>query len=190
MSAPHIPITGLLRAWREGDQEAGEEVMGVVYGQLRLLAGRYFSGERPGHTLQPTALVHEACVKLMEAEVQWTDRVHFFALAAGIMRRILVDHARLRDRVKRGGEFEMRSLDEAMVFSDERSSLVIDLDEALSRLEAVDPRKSRIVEMLYFGGLSYEEIAGAVEVSTATVHRELKFAKAWLLAQLQPGGGG
>ncbi len=177
-------VTRLLLDWRQGDENALNDLLPQVYEELRRLARRNMRGERKNHTLETTALVHEAYVRLIEADVAWQDRVHFFAVAAGMMRRILIDHARAARRVKRGGGADKVGLDEALAISDAPDKDVIDLDEALKALAEKDPRKSRILELHYFGGLSYEEIAEAVSVSPATVHRELRFSKAWLHQQL------
>ncbi len=180
-------VTSLLHAWREGDREALDRLMPIVYDQLRSIAGSCFKAENPGHTLQATAVVHEAFLRLAGSDVEWQDRVHFLAIAARTMRRILVDHARGRRRARRGSGEIPFSLDEALVLSSESSEpddRVVDLDEALSRLALFDPRKAGILEMLYFGGLTYAETAGALDISEATVHRELKLARAWLRHEL------
>ncbi len=158
--------------------------MPLVYDELRALAQQRISNERPDHTLGATALVHEAYLRLAGSEVEWTNRVHFFALAAGMMRRILVDHARARGRVRRGDGVRMVSLDEAALVADE-STDVVALDESLRRLAGIDERKSRAVELYYFGGLTYGEVAEALGVSTATVDRDLRMAKAWLYRDLR-----
>jgi RNA polymerase sigma factor (TIGR02999 family) len=142
--------------------------------------------ERPGHTLRATALVHEAYLRLADAEVDWQDRAHFFAIAARVMRRILVEYARAHTRHKRGSGQVHVPLDEAVVVGPEAAAIVEDLDEALERLAAIDARKSEIVQLLFFGGLTYEETAAALDISPATVHRELKLAKAWLLREMLP----
>jgi len=184
MASPAL-VTSLLRAWRDGDPEALNDLMPIVYEQLRSIAGGYFRSEKPS-TLQATAVVHEAFIRLAGADVQWQDRVHFLAIAARTMRRILVDHARTRGRARRGGGEIVFSLDEALVVSGEPDDRVAELDLALTSLATVDPRKAEILEMLYFGGLTYEEIAGALGISEATVHRELKLARAWLKHELKP----
>jgi RNA polymerase sigma factor (TIGR02999 family) len=178
-------VTSLLRAWREGDAEALNDLMPIVYDQLRSIAGSYFRSERSDNTLQATAVVHEAFIRLAGSEVEWQDRVHFLAIAARTMRRILVDHARTRRRVRRGGGEAPLALDEALVVSNEPDERVVELDEALTSLAAMDARKAAILEMLYFGGLTYLEIAGALDISEATVHRELKLARAWLKHELK-----
>jgi len=178
------PITELLREWREGKREALDRLPPVVYDELHQLARRYMRGERAGHTLQPTAVVHEAYLRLVNADVPWQDRVHFFAVAARLMRRILVDHAKSRRRAKRGGGGVRVTLEDALVVSAEPPPELVVLDEALEELAARDDRKARIVELHFFGGLTYDELAEAVQVSTATVHRELRLAKAWLQREL------
>ncbi len=180
-------VTRLLQQWRGGNQEALDQLMPVVYDELRRLAKRCLYSERPGHTLRATALVHEAYLRLMDADVGWQDRAHFYAVAARVLRRILVEYARSHTRQKRGGGEEMVPLDEAMVVGPQAASTVLDLDEALQRLNVLDPRKSEIIQLLFFGGLTYEETAAALDISPATVHRELKLAKAWLHRELAEG---
>jgi RNA polymerase sigma factor (TIGR02999 family) len=148
------------------------------------LASGYLLSERPGHTLPATALVHEAYLRLVEADVAWTDRVHFYAVAARVMRRILVDHAKTNRRQKRGGGADRISLEQAIVVSPEGPSGILELDEALHRLAALDERKCQVVELLFFGGMTYDETAAALDISPATVHRELRMAKAWLHREL------
>ncbi len=181
----HNSVTQLLRRWQEGEKQAADELMPQVYSELRRLARRQIRRERVDLSLAATGLVHEAYVRLVDAEVSWHDRVHFFALAARAMRRVLVDRARARGRAKRGGGATMVTLDEQRQAVPGRAFDVLDLDEALQRLEALDRRKCEVVELHFFGGLTYEEIAGALKVSEATVHRELRFAKAWLYKELQ-----
>lgn len=186
MSVP--PLTQMLRAWRQGDDTARDAVVTLVYDQLRGMARRHLEGEGSGHTLQPTALVHEAYLRLADADVEWQDRVHFYAIAARVMRRILVDHAKARSRIKRGAGAERISLSKVELIAPIEPD-VLELDQALDRLAAFDDRKSRVVELLYFGGLTCEEAATAVDVSVATLQRELKMAKAWLVHELrQPPG--
>ena len=181
-------ITILLQQARQGRREAADELMPMVYDQLRRLAESYLSNERPGHTLVATALVHEAYLRLAGADVDWRDRVHFFAVAAKQMRYILVDHAKSRGRIKRGSGGGQVSLDDVTLAYEEAPLDVIAVDEALKRLAEFDARKSEAVELLYFGGLTYEETAEAMGTSVATVQRELKIAKAWLHTQLKGGG--
>ncbi len=178
-------VTVLLDAWRSGDSAALEQLTPLVYNELRRLAQRYMRSERAGHTLQATAVVNEAFVKLIDMEVPWQDRAHFFAVAARLMRRILVDHAKAHRRVKRGGPITTLSLDEALVVGEEKDQDLVALDEALTRLAGFDERKSNIVELHYFGGLTYDEMAEALGISPATVHRDLRMAKAWLHNELQ-----
>jgi RNA polymerase sigma factor (TIGR02999 family) len=177
-------VTRLLREWGGGNKAALDELMPLVYQQLRKLASICLSSERPDHTLRATALVHEAYLRLVEANVAWQDRVHFFAVSARLLRRILVDHARAHNRQKRGGDAETISLDEAVMIGPQTAGEIVALDEALERLATHDRRKSEIVELLSFGGLTYDETATALEISPATVHRELKMAKAWLRREL------
>ena len=177
-------ITQLLVDYRSGDAQALDKLLPLVYDQLRHLAGGFLRGERPGHTLAATALVHEAYLKLVGSEVNYQDRVHFFSVAARVMRRLLVDHARTRSRGKRGGGAPKLSLDDAIVVASEPSEDLLNLDDALTRLAGFDERKSRIIELMYFGGLTYAETAAALEISETTLHREHVLAKAWLHQQL------
>ncbi len=178
-------ITQLLRAWGDGNQAALDRLMPLVYAQLRQAAHRYMARERRGHTLQTTALVNEVYVRLAKArEMRWQDRVHFFALSAQMMRRILTDYARARQYAKRGGGAQVVSLDEAPEVSPKPRADLLALDDALKRLAAVDERKSRVVELRYFGGLSVEETGEVLKVSPETVMRDWKLAKAWLLREL------
>jgi RNA polymerase sigma-70 factor, ECF subfamily len=184
MSPDRQDVTKLLQQWRGGNREALDELMPIVYEELRRLASRCLYAERPGHTLRATALVHEAYIRLMDADIGWQDRAHFYAVAARVVRRILVEYARTHSRQKRGGGEEMVPLDEAVVVGPQAASTVLDLDEALQRLAALDERKSDIIQLLFFGGLTYDETAAALDISPATVHRELKLAKAWLHREL------
>ncbi len=178
-------VTQLLAAWRSGDTGHLDRLLPLVYAELHQLAQRQMRAERPGHTLQATALVHEAFLRLSGADVPWQDRVHFFALAANTMRRVLVDHAKARRRGKRGGGAAHLPLEEALHVRESPSEDVEALDEALERLAARDARKARVVELHYFAGLNYDEIAEALSISPATVDRDLRFAKAWLFADLR-----
>lgn len=178
-------VTQILLEWRSGNEEALKQLMPVVYDELRRLAARYMRSERREHTLQPTALVNEAYIRLVEMKVSWQDRAHFFAVAARLMRRLLVDHARANHRAKREGNVAMLSLDDAAEVSCGPASNVIAVDEALTRLAEFDPRKSEILELRYFGGMSNEEVAEALGVSRATVQRDLRLAKAWLVRELK-----
>ncbi len=178
-------VTQLLVAWSNGDSEALEKLMPLVYDDLRRLARNYMNRERAGHTLQTTALIHEAYLRLIEQkDVKWQNRAHFFAISAQLMRRILVSMARARQADKRGGEARQVSLDEAMVFSEERAAELVALDDAMNELAALDPRRCRVVELRHFGGLSVEETAEVLKVSPDTVMREWKRAKAWLYSEL------
>lgn len=161
--------------------------MPLVYDELRALARRHLRDERPDHTLGATALVHEAWLRLAGADVEWANRLHFFSLAAGVMRRILVDHARKRGRLKRGGGLREVSLDEALVIGGPEPDILA-LDESLRRLAAIDDRKSRVVELHYFGGLTYGEVGDVLGISSATVDRDLRMAKAWLYDDLRGDG--
>ena len=188
-SPPAHRVTQLLVRWREGDPHALDELMPLVYKELRRLAAHYMRGERPGHTLQTSALVNEAYLRLAgHEEIQWQDRAHFFAVAAQAMRRILVDHARRRDNLKRGGGALRVALDDdAVIVSAGRVAEVVALDEALARLAEVAPRKSQLVELRFFGGLSIEETAEVLGVSPGTVMRDWTFAKAWLRREIAGG---
>lgn len=177
-------VTQLLKEWGGGNKAALDELMPVVYQQLRKLASICLRSERPDHTLRATALVHEAYLRLVDADVAWQDRVHFFAVSARLLRRILVDHAKANHRQKRGGGAETISFDEAIMIGPQMPGGIVALDEALQRLAKLDPRKSEIIELLCFGGLTYDEAAAALKISAATVHRELKMAKAWLHREL------
>ncbi len=178
-------ITRLLHDWSSGDQAALNKLMPLIYEELRKLAHGYMGHERPGHTLQTTALIHEAYLRLVDQRsAQWQNRVQFFAIAAQLMRRILVDYARRRKYQKRGGNAVKVPLEENTVLSTERSEEVVALDGALERLAVVDPRKARVVELRYFGGLEIPEIAEALGISPATVTRDWRMAKAWLRSEL------
>jgi RNA polymerase sigma factor (TIGR02999 family) len=178
-------VSRLLIAWRDGDQTALARLAPLVYDELHTMARRHLRDERPDHTLQTTALIHEAYLRLCGADVAWEGRVHFLAVAARMMRRILVDHARGRARAKRGGGDAPITLDDAIVASPERPDDLLALDEALEQLSTLDERKAHAVELHYFGGLTYEETAAALDVSPATVDRELRMAKAWLYRELR-----
>ncbi len=184
MSEDRELVTRLLQQWSSGDKEALDELMPLVYQQLRKLASRCLRDERPDHTLRATALVNEAYLRLVDAKVEWQDRVHFFAIAARLLRRILVDHAKAHRSQKRGGGADKIPLDEAIVVAPGASEELLELDDALKRLADQDQRKSELIELLFFGGLTYDEAAAALGVSPATVHRELVMAKAWLHREL------
>jgi RNA polymerase sigma factor (TIGR02999 family) len=174
-------LTQLLMAWTEGDKSALETLTPLVHKELRRLAHHYMKGERPGHTLQTTALVNEAYLKLIDQKrVKFKNRSQFFALAATLMRHILVDHARDRQSLKRGGGALKVSLEKALIVSGDRDEDLVALDEALVRLATVDVRKSKVVELRFFGGLSVKETAEALDISAITVMREWRMAKAWL----------
>jgi RNA polymerase sigma factor (TIGR02999 family) len=178
-------VTQLLRAWSEGDESALEKLMPVVYTELRRAARRYMAHQPPDHTLQATALVNEVYLRLVNfSEVSWQDRAHFFAFCSKLMRQILVDFARSRLRLKRGGEAAHVSLDQALLVSPDVPADLLALDGALTRLGTVDARKSQVVEMRFFGGLSVEETAEVLKVSQETVLRDWKLAKVWLLREL------
>jgi RNA polymerase sigma factor (TIGR02999 family) len=178
-------ITQLLLAWSDGDQGALARLTPLVYAELRRLARRYMGRESPGHTLQTTALVHEAWLRLIDQRrVRWQNRAHFFGISAQLMRRILVDMARSRNYLKRGGGARQVELEEPLVGSQERDADLSALDEALDALAAFDPRKARVIELRFFGGLSVEETAEVLKVSTDTVTRDWIAAKAWLYHEL------
>ena len=179
-------VTDLLVHWSEGDQEALNKLIPLVYDELHKLASRYLRRERRDHTLQTTAVVHEAYLKLVnQRDANFENRLHFFAVAAQIMRRILVDYARRHHASKRGGDLYKLSLDEALVTSKEKGADLLALDEALERLAAIDPRQSRVVELRIFAGLTLEETAQALNISPSTVRREWSMAKAWLHRQIK-----
>ena len=178
------PITRLLHQAREGDARALEELLPIVYEELRRMAGGLMRGERPGHTLQPTALVHEFYAKLVDRDLDLEDRGHFFSLAARAMRRILVDHARTKGRAKRGGRPQPVTLEAAMLVGDAPSEALIDIDEALRELEQMHARQCHVAELHYFAGATHEEIAGYLGLSTKTIQRDLKLATAWIRSRL------
>jgi RNA polymerase sigma factor (TIGR02999 family) len=183
-------ITHLLLAWGDGDESALEALAPLVEEELRRRAHRYMSGERAGHTLQTTALVNEAYLRLVDSQrVRWQNRAHFFAVSAQLMRRILVDFARSRGYQKRGGGVQHVELEEAAVVAEDRGAELVALDEALKALAELDERQSRVVELRYFGGLSVEETGEVLNVSSATVRRDWTFARAWLQRELSNRGG-
>lgn len=185
---PAGEVTQLLVDWRNGDRAALDRLMPLVYRELHRLASAYMRRESPGHTLQTTALVNEAYLKLVDQKnVRWQNRAHFFGIAAQVMRCILVDHARAHARVKRGGGEHRLSLDEVAVVSRQRAREFVLLDDALKALAETDPRKSRIVEMRFFVGLSIEEIAEVEKLSLRTIEREWRKAKAWLYLAIEEG---
>ena len=178
-------ITELLQAWSQGDRAAFDQLAPVVYTELRRLARRYMVRERPDHTLQPTALVHEAYMRLAEfRSLHWKNRIHFFAISAQVMRRVLVDFARSRERRKRGGTPQRLSLDECANLGVHHDAALLALDDALTALASQDARKCQVVEMKFFGGLSTDEIARSLRVSPETVLRDWKLAKLWLLREM------
>lgn len=180
-------VSRLLVAWRHGDPQAARRLMPLVYDELRRLSRHYLRRERPGHTLQPTALVHEAFLRLVGKDhPQWRDRAHFFAVAAQQMRRILVDHARAHGADKRGGDALRITLDDAMVFQDRPAEDLLALDEALHALAELDDRKAKIIELRYFAGMTLQEVAALFDLSMATVNNESRLARAWLLRRLRP----
>ena len=190
MNAP-VPgqVTELLRAWGEGDEAALEQLLPIVEAELRRLARAYMARERRGHTLQTTALVNEAFLRLADARrVRWQDRAHFLGISARLMRRVLVDHARARGYQKRGGGVQRVALDDAVGAAPPLDVDLVALDRALEALTQVDERKSRVIEMRFFGGLTVEETAEALRVSTDTVKRDWRLAKLWLLRELEGEG--
>jgi RNA polymerase sigma factor (TIGR02999 family) len=184
-------ITQLLQSWSQGDQNAAEKLMPIVYGELHRLAQRYMSDERPGHILQTTALVNEAYVRLVDsAHANWESRTHFFGVCAQVMRRILVDWARSRQALKRGGEERVLDLREALAVAKQPGTDLVAIDDALIALAAFDLRKGQVVELRFFGGLSVKETAEVLKVSPETVQRDWKLAKSWLQRELSRGHSG
>ena len=174
-------VSQLLMNWSEGDKAALDQLIPLVHAELRRLAKRYMGRQNPGHTLQTSALINEAYLRLVDQQsVQWQDRAHFFAVSAQIMRNILIDHARKYQYAKRGGGARKVSLDESAVMPEQRAAELVVLDDALDKLATVDPRKSQIVELRFFGGLSYDETAEVMKISARTVQREWRAARAWL----------
>jgi RNA polymerase sigma-70 factor (ECF subfamily) len=189
VQASREQITGLLLAWSDGDQAALEKLMPLVYEELHRLAKRYMRREHAGHSLQTSALVNEAYLRLVDAQdVHWQNRAHFFAVSSQIMRRILVDFARAKQNLKRGGGARQVTLDEGLVVSPESGADLLALDEALGRLAALNQRHSQVVELRYFGGLNEEEIAEVLNVSSRTVRHDWSLARAWLYRELSLGG--
>jgi len=182
-------VTQLLVAWGNGDQEALDQLMPLVYSELHRIAHRYIKKERPGHTLQTSALLNEAFMRMVDQrEVTWKSRAHFFAIAAQMMRRILVDYARSRRYTKRGGDAQEVSFNEELIISRQRGADVVALHEALNELATIDERKSKVVELKFFGGLSIEETAEVLGVSEGTVMRDWTLAKAWLRLAMSSNG--
>lgn len=187
MAPSSLRVTQLLVAWSEGDQAARDELMPLVYEELRRLAHHYIRRERPGHTLQTSGLVNEAYLRLVDqTNTQWESRAHFFGIAARLMRQILVDYARKQRYAKRGGDARRVALDETVIISKKRAAEVVALDEALKSLAEIDVRQSQIVELRFFGGLSIQETAEVLAVSPGTVMRDWTLAKAWLRRELIP----
>jgi RNA polymerase sigma factor (TIGR02999 family) len=187
---PSHHITQLLRAWGEGDQSALEHLTPLVYQELHSLARRRMSRENEGHTLQATALIHEVYLRLVEfRSVRWQDRAHFFAVCARLMRRILIDFARSHDSLKRGGNSRKVTLEEGLVVSADVPAQLLDLEEALTKLAQEDPRKSNVVELRFFGGLTVKETAEVLKVSSDTVMRDWSVARAWLLREMDERRG-
>ena len=185
-TARQSELTGLLIEWREGDAAALDRLMPLVYAELRKLANAYTRRERSDHSLEPTDLVHEAYLKLVDkTHPQWRDRVHFYAVAAQVMRRVLVDHARRVHSAKRGGGAIKVHLEVIGEVAERKATDVLELDDALKALEKIDPRKNKIIELRYFGGLTIEETAGFLKVSTATVIADARLARAWLFDQMK-----
>lgn len=184
-----LDVTALLAAWHDGDEGALDTLLPIIYEELHRIASRQRRGEREDHTLDTTALLHEAYLRLVGSDVAWVDRQHFFAVAARTMRRVLVDHARSLGRAKRGGgAVKVPLLDDQHTLAQPSADL-LDLDEAIDGLSALDERKGRIVELHYFGGLTYDEMAKVLGVSAATVHRDLRLARAWLARELGADSG-
>ena len=187
MSSSQESVTQLLIRWRDGDETALNELTPIVYQELRRLAHTYMRRERPGHTLQTSALINEAYIKLVDHRgMRWQNRNHFYGVAAQAMRRVLVDHARARNYLKRGGGTWKVELDQAAAVAQQQAADLIALDDALTDLAAFDPRKAQVVEMKYFGGMKTDEIAEVLGVSSITVNRDWRTARAWLLRELSP----
>jgi RNA polymerase sigma factor (TIGR02999 family) len=183
---PPVDVTELLLAWNEGEQGALDNLIPIVHSELNRLAHYYMAGERAGHTLQTTALVNEAYLRLVDSSrVRWQNRAHFFAVSAQLMRRILVDFARSRNFAKRGAGVEQVSLDDSMVVWEDRDGDLVALDRALTALAATDPRKERVVELRFFAGLTENEAAEVLKVSVETVRRDWRLARAWLLREMK-----
>ena len=179
-------VTDLLRQWRSGDREALHKLTPLVYDELHRLAHQYIRRERGGHTLQTTALVNEAYLRLVEQKnVEWESRAHFFAVSAQVMRHILVDYARQHAALKRGGRFQKVDLEGTAIISRDRAAELVALDEAMNSLHEIYPRRSKVVELRYFGGLNNKEASEVLNVSETTIERDLRFAKAWLYRELQ-----
>jgi RNA polymerase sigma factor (TIGR02999 family) len=185
MHADDSQVTLLLKAMKNGDQSAAEKLLPLVYKELHRVAKSYMRRERPEHTLQPTALIHEAYLRLAHDDVDWQSRQHFIGVAANVMRRVLVDHARAHKAEMRGGGLERIDFEEGLAISKERSSEVIALHDALNRLELLNPRRAKVVELRYFGGLSVEEVAAVLDMSPRSVKRDWALARPWLFREIQ-----
>lgn len=185
MSAPDESITTLLRAMKDGDPSAPDRLLPLVYSELHRLAKSYMNRERQDHTLQPTALIAEAYIRLAGGHVDWQSREHFIAVAANVMRRILVDHARAHRAVIRGGGLKRVDLDEGIVLSKERSNELLLLDDALTKLEKLNPRQAKVVEYRFFGGLSTDQISSILGIATRSVKRDWALARIWLFKEIQ-----
>lgn len=179
------PVTQLLKDWRAGDGKALNILIPLVHDSLQRIANKYMQGENAGHTLQATALVNEAFLQLVDARVSWENRAHFLAVAARTMRRILIDHARAKHRHKRGGDFLQVTLSDTRIGAGSEEPDILDLEKLMQRLHEIDPRKADVLELHFYGGMTYDEIGEAIGISPATVDRELRFAKAWLLRELK-----
>jgi RNA polymerase sigma factor (TIGR02999 family) len=188
MTRPDQPVTALLKEWRAGNREALDLLTPMVYDQLRAVAAHQLRARQPGHTLRATALVHEAYLRLVDIDIPFSDRAHFFAVASQLMRRILVDWARAHGRQKRGGGAVAVPLDEVTIGDAEDTEAVLGIHLALEKLAAFDARRAGLLEMVLFGGMTYEEAAEVVGTSAATVHRDLKLARAWLAQELGRSG--
>ena len=186
MQEDHGQVTQLLKALRTGDPVAADKLLPMVYAELHRLAASYMRRERPDHTLQPTALINEAYVRLVREEVDWNSRAHFIGLAAHVMRRVLVDHARAHRADQRGGSLKRVELDEQIAVAPEKMEDLIELDEALGRLHEVSPRQARVVELRYFGGLSIEQIGAVLGIAPRSVKRDWALARIWLFQELRP----
>jgi RNA polymerase sigma-70 factor, ECF subfamily len=186
VTAPPMQVTGLLRQWRDGDESALDQLMPLIHDALHRLAHQHVNRERRGHTLQTTALVNEAYLRLVEQRgADWESRAHFFAASARVMRHVLVDYARQRASGKRGGQFKRITLDGDVAVSAERAAEIVALDDAMEALEKINPRGCKVVELRYFGGMNTKDAAAVLEISETTVERDWRFAKAWLYRELQ-----
>ena len=182
-------ITQLLMAMHDGDKSAADRLLPLVYGELHRLAASYMRRERRDHTLQPTALINEAYVRLVKGNLEWQNREHFIGIAANIMRRVLVDYARAHKAEIRGGDLRRVELEDGLAISQDRSEEMLEVDDALSRLAEINPRQARVVELRYFGGLSMEEIAGVLGVSLRSANRDWALARVWLFKKLEGNSG-